>query len=716
MTATHRRETDFEQYFWNEHLTSPFVEAGFTEYITPIMQGFVGQREFVIKGETSQAAGQDESGPSTSTSSTDDLSSISTTPETPAEDKTLLITLISRRSVKRNGLRYLRRGIDEEGYVANAVETEQILSTSDWDNDSGIHSFVQCRGSIPLFFSQIPYSFKPVPTLHGSPEANQKAMHKHYQVLEAKYGSVHCVSLVDRHGTEPKIGQAYEDNINTLNKSGGVNNHSIGFNWWEFHHICRGMKFENVSQLVAETADFLTSSSWSSTTNDNMTSTNPKTQSGIIRTNCMDCLDRTNVVQSAFGQHILEAQLASLPQPLTLSGSPAEHTWFNTLWADNGDAISRAYTGTSALKGDYTRTRRRNVLGALNDFSLTLSRYYQNLFEDFFAQAAIDYLLGTVGEEVFVEFEATMTTADPAVDLRKARQSAIAMAANVVVERDEDMISGWALASPHMPNTLRTYPFEETLLLLTDKAAYVVRFDWATEKVKSFERVALERLVGVQWGAYITEANTKGQLDQKRNVGLVMQYKFSEEDEGVKVFTRSLETAGEAPAAEAVESSQVERNSQAGKQEEEKKESDTSVAEDVKNADTTDKAATTKKAEQKKDIASKKASAFKSSTADSEVRFYAFKALPSRVSAVKLKEGESLPPSERELVKQIATDIERARAKIVKPADDSQAGGVDEEKKQFKVVEGDIISADEARKSTGYLESIGYKLKAFVWG
>jgi len=36
-------------------------------------------------------------------------------------------TIISRRSKDRAGLRYQRRGIDEEAHVANFVETETIM-------------------------------------------------------------------------------------------------------------------------------------------------------------------------------------------------------------------------------------------------------------------------------------------------------------------------------------------------------------------------------------------------------------------------------------------------------------------------------------------------------------------------------------------------------------------------------------------------------------
>lgn len=34
-----------------------------------------------------------------------------------------------------------------------------------------------------------------------------------------------------------------------------------------------------------------------------------KEQTSIIRTNCMDCLDRTNVVQTQFARHVLKKQL-----------------------------------------------------------------------------------------------------------------------------------------------------------------------------------------------------------------------------------------------------------------------------------------------------------------------------------------------------------------------------------------------------------------------
>ena len=69
------------------------------------------------------------------------------------------IMVIARRSRHYAGTRYLRRGINNEGYVANFVEIEQIVerhSSGLKNKQPMISSFVQIRGSIPFFWSQIP--------------------------------------------------------------------------------------------------------------------------------------------------------------------------------------------------------------------------------------------------------------------------------------------------------------------------------------------------------------------------------------------------------------------------------------------------------------------------------------------------------------------------------------------------------------------------------
>ena len=73
----------------------------------------------------------------------------------------------------------------------------------------------------------------------------------------------------------------------------------------------------------------------------------------------MDCLDRTNVIQSCIAKELVEKQLVNIGIKLKDEESPefSEELvdFFNHCWANNGDAVSFLYTGTSALKGDFTR-------------------------------------------------------------------------------------------------------------------------------------------------------------------------------------------------------------------------------------------------------------------------------------------------------------------------------------------------------------------------
>lgn len=74
-------------------------------------------------------------------------------------------------------------------------------------------------------------------------------------------------------------------------------------------------------------------------------------QNGIFRVNCMDCLDRTNVVQTAMGRAVLESQLVKVGLMPPYSPVPDKlKIPFMVLWANNGDIISRQYAGTNALK------------------------------------------------------------------------------------------------------------------------------------------------------------------------------------------------------------------------------------------------------------------------------------------------------------------------------------------------------------------------------
>ena len=641
---------DEKQYFWNRCLGSTFLsQAKYHPFLTPIMQGFVGQRQFSLKRDPNTQSRTEFMEYPVAGIDTENGGSDSE-PSSRSKDfqQGFLLTLISRRSIKRSGLRYLRRGVDDDGNCANSVETEQILSAPTWDSAKTCRSFVQYRGSVPLYFSQTPYSFKPVPILYHSQATNQAAFERHFNDLTGRYGAVQVAVLVDRHGGEAQIGQEYERYTERWNEH--HDQHKIGFEWFDFHAECRGMKFENVDRLVKKLDSII--QSYGETVIEG--SSTIQRQVGVIRTNCMDCLDRTNVAQSAFAQHMLQKALEQEGFAIDLVHDVSTQ-WFNTLWADNGDAISRQYASTSALKGDFTRTRKRNYRGALNDLGLTLSRYYNNMVNDYFSQAIIDVLLGNVSAKVFEDFDTSMMSADPGISIDKIRQNAIETCTKIVVQDPgEELIQAWTLLSPAQPHTLRTLPFEETVLLLTDAALYSCKFDWTTEKIASFEKVDLRAISKINFGTYITSTFSKRQIDEDTNVGVVVLYKPGKESV-MRVNTRSLQSA---------------------------------VHDD-------------KKAERGSEDSHSPVLNWLSSRPQFTSRFMAFKIISDPLS-----ESTGMEATPTELAMRICEAIQRA-CRSGRGTTEALGGDMIE-----KV---DIISVAEARKRTGYIEQLGHSIKKLVW-
>lgn len=63
-------------------------------------------------------------------------------------------------------------------------------------------------------------------------------------------------------------------------------------------------------------------------------------------------------------------------------------------WADNGDAISKHYTGTGSTHTNVTRTGRRDLKGVMDHGLKSLSRFYKQYMEDNYKQEVIDLLVG----------------------------------------------------------------------------------------------------------------------------------------------------------------------------------------------------------------------------------------------------------------------------------------------------------------------------------
>ena len=117
-------------------------------------------------------------------------------------------------------------------------------------------------------------------------------------------------------------------------------------------------------------------------------------QRGVVRTNCMDNLDRTNVVQSMIANRVLRQALSSLPSSSSSPDLPSLEQGLMTLWVANADALSTLYAGTPALKTDFVLTGHRTIKGMLLDGLYALTRLYINNFWDGHRQDCVSLWLG----------------------------------------------------------------------------------------------------------------------------------------------------------------------------------------------------------------------------------------------------------------------------------------------------------------------------------
>lgn len=316
--------------------------------------------------------------------------------------------LISRRSKYEAGTRFTKRGADNSGNVANFAETEQIILIN-----GTLFSHVQIRGSIPLKWSSPAdvINYNPPVRLGVDPIAHAKSLRAHLVELWRLYGSsIIFVNLIDKIDHQGRLGRAFDAVLSAVldvwSRAGGKADHI----WFDFHAECKSRgKYTNLIKLLNLCRPSLDSQKFLilNTTSGRINSL----QNGIIRTNCMDCLDRTNVVQTILARYMLFQALLEVKRsqkrlipianivafrkknPLSLPWSQAE-TAHRLLWADNADHISMLYAGTNALKRGFTRTGMRTIGGKMEDGVNSLTRYYKNNFEDIRRQDGIDLMVG----------------------------------------------------------------------------------------------------------------------------------------------------------------------------------------------------------------------------------------------------------------------------------------------------------------------------------
>ncbi|GMP79073.1 hypothetical protein CsSME_00034753 [Camellia sinensis var. sinensis] len=372
------------------------------------------------------------------------------------------VSLISRRSRHFAGTRYLKRGVNDRGRVANDVETEQIVLDEEAGSCKGkMSSVVQMRGSIPLFWSQEASRFSPKPDIILQRyDPTYEATKLHFQDLAKRYGNpiivLNLIKTVEKRPREMMLRREFTNAVGYLNQILSEENH-LKFIHWDFHKFAKsksanvlavlggvasealdltGFYYSGKPTIVKKRATQLSrtstgrdaslrdlransgelamigsnndtlnslmkqdsqSDSSEQISKDNYGGSAPRFQSGVLRTNCIDCLDRTNVAQYAYGLAALGRQLLAMG----LSDTPkldAECTIAAALmemYQSMGDALAQQYGGSAAHNTVFPeRQGKWKATTQSREFLKSIKRYYSNAYTDGEKQDAINLFLG----------------------------------------------------------------------------------------------------------------------------------------------------------------------------------------------------------------------------------------------------------------------------------------------------------------------------------
>ena len=291
----------------------------------------------------------------------------------------LLVTLMARRSRHYAGTRYIKRGIEARGHVANEVESEQIIECIDrgsawFSNNTSYSSVVILRGSIPLYWWQENvHTMKPNVVI-ASDQENYTATRAHFDDLRRRYGDkIDILSLIKKEEKNPqevRLGYAYTAAVATL-REGYKAEESVKLEYQTYDFLnmrhAKANVLRDVRNLVAPAVE-----AQGVFSHVNVIETEEERegvesasdllrrerrhvacsrQSGVVRINCVDCLDRTNVAMFCVGKAAMKRQL----QLLGLLGPKGEKVWpelvlvLQRFYTMHGDRIAQQYAGSGAM-------------------------------------------------------------------------------------------------------------------------------------------------------------------------------------------------------------------------------------------------------------------------------------------------------------------------------------------------------------------------------
>ncbi|KAI7736053.1 hypothetical protein M8C21_030398, partial [Ambrosia artemisiifolia] len=331
-------------------------------------------------------------------------------------EKDFKLTLIARRSRHYAGTRYLKRGVNEKGRVANDVETEQIV-------------FEDVPDGCPVQISSV------VQNRVSNKDPKYDATRLHFENLAKRYGNpiiiLNLIKTKEKKPRESLLRMEFAHAIELINKD-LPEEKRLKFLHWDLSKYSRN-KSTNVLALLGKVATYALNltgflycqvipnsvskvpldlprddngdlySFQTKNKDADVSYRPPKYQTGVLRTNCIDCLDRTNVAQFAYGWAALGRQLHTIgyidTPDIELDSALADDLM--RIYEKMGDTLALQYGGSAAHNKIFSQRRGQwKAATQSQEFFRTLQRYCSNAYMDAEKQDAINLFLGHYQPEI----------------------------------------------------------------------------------------------------------------------------------------------------------------------------------------------------------------------------------------------------------------------------------------------------------------------------
>ena len=372
-------------FIWNDFWIEPFREIGQSDACVTLLQGTVASEVLTV------------------------------------DNRLFRLTIITTRESSHGGTRYYSRGMNASGNPANEVQCELVVEDSlgrVWE-----HSWR--RGSVPVFWKTVVTGASASIAVDLNPGRNTKV---YFDRLKRIFDQgVICLNLLhnQKESAEYDLCCAYENAVRDLENvkylecdwHRSVKERSLPETVKVLYEITDGT---DISMAMCEMGEVVEGRNEggtepvfkfmfpSSATRQNAELQFHRQQRSVLRVNCLDSLDRTNVacffhcariVSQIFEQIGIGSTISTYEELLQMDG--ALRTFLAEAFVDIGDCVSDLYTNTPACMTVNFAEVAGLDRNAMSDGAIAMQRRYHNLMTDRKRNKALNIFSGN-GLSVFI--------------------------------------------------------------------------------------------------------------------------------------------------------------------------------------------------------------------------------------------------------------------------------------------------------------------------